>query len=88
MQSDQVTQFVEEYGEKDPNSKETMSDVFESYKSWTLGNSISTILGKKSLRDRLTRLGFENSRDAKSRYVTGLKLYTPDTTKFNTCDET
>ena len=80
MQSDQVTQFVEECGKKDPNSKETMSDVFESYQSWTLVNGISTILGKKSLRDRLTRLGFGNKRDSKERYVTGLKLYTPDTT--------
>jgi len=88
MEVDQAAQFVEECGKKDPNSKETMSDVFESYKSWTLGNGISKILGKKILRDRLTRLGFGNKRDSKQRYVTGLKLYTPDTTKFNALDET
>lgn len=88
MKSDQVSQFVEECGKKDPNSEETMSDVFESYTSWTLGNGISTTIGKNSLRDRLTQLGFGNRRDSKCRYVTGLKLYTLDTIKSNTFDET
>lgn len=74
MEVDQVAQFVEECGKKDPNSEETMSGVFDSYESWTLGNGISKTHGKKSLRDRLTRLGFGYRRDSKGRYVTGLKL--------------
>ncbi len=49
-------------------------DLFREYKEWANRNGTKQTVTQKSLRDRLTNLGFGARRHRDSRYVTGLKL--------------
>jgi len=77
MEVDQVAQFVEEQAIKEASSVIPIKNAFDAYKDWAFENGINKMLGSKSFRDRLTRLGFGNKRDSSTRYVTGLKLKHP-----------
>jgi len=83
LEADQAAQFVDECCEQGDHFETTMSDVFTSYQNWARDSGINKTLGAKSLRDRLTRLGFGNRRTNTARYVTGLKLKGSDTNLFN-----
>jgi P4 family phage/plasmid primase-like protien len=74
LEADQVAQFVDESCEQNVNYEVTISDLFITYQDWADSNGISRKLGKKGVRDRLTRLGYGETRTSAARYVTGLKL--------------
>lgn len=66
--------FVEECCERNPQAFMSTTTVYEAYKSWAAGSGISKTVSLKSMRDRLTRLGFGKGRDRKANYVTGLAV--------------
>ena len=74
LEADQVALFVEECCTRQPTGKETIDDVYNAYGNWAQREGISKTMGKKGFRDRLTRLGFENSRTSSNRQVVGLVL--------------
>jgi putative DNA primase/helicase len=83
MEADQVAQFVDEQCERDKHSLTPIGDVYTQYKEWAYDNGIKRPLGKKSVRDRLTRLGFGDKRASTTRYVTGLKLRIPEPANYS-----
>ena len=74
LEADQVALFVDECCQRQSTGKETIDDVFNIYGNWAQRQGISKSLGKKGLRDRLTRLGFGNGRTNSNRHVIGLVL--------------
>ena len=74
LEADLVAQFVDECCQRQSAAKETIDDVFRVYGNWAQGQGISKTMAKKGFRDRLTRLGFENSRTSSNRHVVGLVL--------------
>ncbi|NKW72084.1 hypothetical protein HGD85_03765 [Rhodobacteraceae bacterium R_SAG10] len=78
LEADQVAQFVEDCCERKSGARETSSDVFQAYKSWAQKNGINRLVTHKSLRDRLTSLGFAAARDSTARYVVGIRVKKPD----------
>ncbi len=74
LEADQVAQFVEDRCLRADTAETSTSVVFEEYNRWAGDEGISRTMGKKGLRERLTRLGFGERRDAANRYVVGLKL--------------
>ena len=73
LEADQVAQFIDECGVRGPE-KVSIGTVFSEYGHWARDNGVARTVNKRTLRDRLTRLGFGEARDGKGRYVTGLKL--------------
>ena len=74
LEADQVAQFVEDACQKQPAGRVTFAAVNYAYTEWAIENGIRKTMGKKGLRERLTRLGFGEHRDGKARYVTGLRV--------------
>ena len=74
LEADQVAMFVDECCTREIGAMVQAGDLFREYKEWANRNGIKQTVTQKSLRDRLTNLGFGASRDRSSRYVTGLKL--------------
>jgi putative DNA primase/helicase len=73
LEADQVAQFIDECGVRAPE-KVSIGTVFSEYGHWARDNGVGKTVSKRTLRSRLTRLGFGEARDNKGRYVTGLKL--------------
>jgi P4 family phage/plasmid primase-like protien len=76
LEADQVSQFVNDQGTKNPSARIPISLAFNQYKDWAQDNGINKSVAMKSFRDRLTKLGYGFERDSKTRYVTGLALDT------------
>jgi len=74
LEADPIAQFVESVCERDVLEKVQPTDLFDAYLDWTQSYGIKNTVSLRSFRNRLTALGFGNSRDNKSRYVTGIKL--------------
>lgn len=74
LEVDQVAQFVEDACARDADSSEKSSEVFKHYKSWVDLNGIKHAVTHKTLRDRLTLLGFGKKKTRDGSWVTGLKL--------------
>jgi putative DNA primase/helicase len=73
LEADQVAQFIDECGVRGPG-KISIGTVFSEYGDWARNNGVGKSVNKRTLRNRLTRLGFGEARDGKGRYVTGLEL--------------
>ena len=76
LEADQVAMFVEEACERDHNAQTSMAELYYAYQAWASDGGIGRKVTKKSMRDRLTRLGFGTHRDGQARRVTGLRLAT------------
>jgi putative DNA primase/helicase len=74
LEADQVALFVEECCERDSNTQATIGDVYRAYKAWAADSGIQKTVTLKSMRQRLTKLGFGTDRDRQARYVTGLRI--------------
>lgn len=74
LEADQVAMFVDEVCERDSYAQTPAKRVFEVYRAWAADSGIAKTVSMKSLRDRLTRLGFGSNRDRAARYVTGLRI--------------
>ncbi|MDG1738866.1 MAG: phage/plasmid primase, P4 family, partial [Paracoccaceae bacterium] len=74
LEADQVAQFVDEVCEADPANEEQMEPLYRRYEYWADEVGISRKVTMKTLRDRLTTLGFGARRTAKCRFVTGLRI--------------
>jgi putative DNA primase/helicase len=74
LETDQVAQFVEEACTRETDSREKSSEVFKHYKSWVELNGIKLAVTHKTLRDRLTHLGFGKQKTRECAWVVGLKL--------------
>jgi putative DNA primase/helicase len=74
LEADQVAMFVEDACERSPQAYTATSAVYEAYKAWAADNGIGKTVSLRSMRDRLTRLGFGKDRDRKAHYVTGLAI--------------
>lgn len=74
LEADQVAMFVDDCCTREVGAMVQAGDLFREYKEWANRNGIKQTVTQKSLRDRLTNLGFGARRDRDSRYVTGLKL--------------
>lgn len=74
LEADQVAMFVDEVCERDQYAQIAMGDLYRAYQDWASESGIGKTVTMKSMRDRLTRLGFGNQRDRSARFVTGLKL--------------
>jgi len=76
LEADQVAQFVDDVCTRDAAAKSKAGDVFNAYQGWALENGIKQTVSMKSLRVRLTRLGFGHHKDRVAHYVTGLSIST------------
>jgi putative DNA primase/helicase len=74
LEADQVAMFVVEACEKDPNAQTSVGELYDAYKNWATDGGIARTVSKKSMRERLTRLGFGSHRDGQARRVTGLRV--------------
>ncbi len=74
LEVDQVAQFVEDACTRDPDSSEKSSEVYAQYKNWVALNGVKHPVTHKTLRDRLTLLGFGKKKGREGNWVTGLKL--------------
>jgi putative DNA primase/helicase len=74
LETDQVAQFVEDACTRDAACSEKSSAVYAHYKSWVDLNGIKHPVTHKTLRDRLTLLGFGKKKTREGNWVTGLKL--------------
>jgi putative DNA primase/helicase len=74
LEIDQVAQFVEDACTRDPDGSEKSSEVYAQYKSWVALNGIKHPVTHKTLRDRLTLLGFGKKKTNQGNWVVGLKL--------------
>lgn len=78
LEADQVAMFVEEKCTRSERGRIAVSEIFAEYQAWAKQSGISKTVTLKSLRDRLTKLGFGSARDGRGRYVTGIDLGSPD----------
>lgn len=74
LETDQVAQFVDDACTREADSREKSSDVFKQYKDWAALNGIKHAVTHKTLRDRLTQLGFGKQKTREAAWVVGLKL--------------
>jgi putative DNA primase/helicase len=74
LEADQVAMFVDEACERDQNAQTSVGELYRAYRAWASDGGIGRTVSKKSMRDRLTRLGFGSHRDGRARRVTGLRL--------------
>ncbi len=74
MEADQANQFVDECCVADASSAVDISQIYTRYKEWASEAGIGRILGKKSLSQRLVRLGFTQGRNKSSRQIHGIRL--------------
>jgi len=74
LEADQVAMFVEECCERDGSAQTPASDVYRAYRAWAADSGIQKTVTIKSMRQRLTRLDFGESRNRQARYVTGLRI--------------
>ncbi len=74
MEADQANQFVEECGVVDATSSVEIGQIYTRYKEWASEAGIGRTLSKKSLSQRLVRLGFTQGRNKSSRQIHGIKL--------------
>lgn len=74
LEADQVAMFVDEICERDDYGRTPISFIYQVYQRWAGDKRIGKTVSMKSMRDRLTRLGFGSDRDRTARYVTGLCL--------------
>jgi putative DNA primase/helicase len=74
LETDQVAQFVEDACTRDAHHREKSSDVYREYQTWAEENGIQKTVTHKTLRNRLTSLGFGKQKTRDSNWVTGLKL--------------
>ena len=74
LEADQVAQFVDEVCDVDPANEQQMEPLYRLYEYWADNVGISRKVTMKTLRDRLTTLGFGARRTAKGRFVTGLSI--------------
>ena len=74
LEVDQVAQFVEDACTRDADCSEKSSEVYAQYKSWVDLNGIKHPVTHKTLRDRLTLLGFGKKKTREGAWVVGLKL--------------
>lgn len=77
LEADQVAMFVEEACQRASHAQTPISEVYTAYTTWAAVSGIKKTVAMKTLRDRLTRLGFGNNRNMHTRYVTGLQLLSP-----------
>lgn len=77
LEADQVAMFVEEACQRASHAQTPISEVYTAYTTWATASGIKKTVAMKTLRDRLTRLGFGNNRDMHTRYVTGLQMLSP-----------
>lgn len=73
LEADQVAMFVDEACDRDQYARTPIGDVYNAYKKWAADSGIGKTVSMKTMRDRLTRLGFGNQRDSKTRFVAGLR---------------
>ncbi len=74
LETDQVAQFVEDACTRGADCSEKSSAVYAQYKSWVDLNGVKHSVTHKTLRDRLTLLGFGKKKTREGNWVTGLKL--------------
>lgn len=74
VDADQVAQFVQDACTRDADHSEKSSAVYAQYKSWADLNDIKKLVSHKTLRDRLTHLGFGKQKTRDCNWVVGLKL--------------
>ena len=74
LKVDQVAQFVEDACTRNPDSGEKPSEVYAQYKRWVNLNGVKHPVTHKTLRDRLTLLGFGKKKTREGNWVVGLKL--------------
>lgn len=74
LEADQVAMFVDEACERDQSAQVAMAEIYQAYLDWARDSGIGRTLTKRSMRDRLSRLGFGSHRDVKARYVTGIRV--------------
>jgi putative DNA primase/helicase len=73
LEADQVAMFVDEVCERDRYVKVPIGELYGAYQRWADENGIGKTVARKTMRERLTRLGFGNDRDSTTRYVVGLR---------------
>lgn len=74
LETDQVAQFVEDTCTREGGHREKSSSVYTQYKNWVDLNGVKQPVSHKTLRDRLTKLGFGNKKTREGAWVIGLKL--------------
>jgi putative DNA primase/helicase len=76
-EADQVAQFLDERTEHAPQKQEPFQLVYSNYEDWAVNEGIQHKMSKRGFRERLSRLGYGNKRDNKTRYVTDLRVLIP-----------
>ena len=74
LEADQVAMFVDEVCERDPDAATGVGELYRAYIAWASDSGIGRTVSKRSMRDRLNRLGFGSHRKNAARSVTGLRL--------------
>ena len=74
LEADQVAMFVDEVCETSPDAEMGVGELYRAYQNWASDSGISKIVSKRSMRERLSRLGFGSDRNKHGRLVTGLRL--------------
>jgi putative DNA primase/helicase len=74
LEVDQVAQFVEDACIRNADGSEKSSEVYAQYKSWVNLNGVKHAVTHKTLRDRLTLLGFGKKKTNQGNWVVGLRL--------------
>ncbi|QIG53802.1 hypothetical protein G6N82_06205 [Altererythrobacter sp. BO-6] len=77
LEADQVAMFVEEVCQRASHAQTPMSEVYTAYTTWAAASGIHRTVTVRTLRQRLTKLGFGTDKDRRARYVTGLGLLPP-----------
>ncbi len=73
LEADQVAMFVDEVCETSPDAEMGVGELYRAYQNWASDSGISRIVSKRSMRERLSRLGFGSDRKKQGRLVTGLR---------------
>jgi putative DNA primase/helicase len=73
LEADQVAMFVDEVCVRDHYVKVPIGELYRAYERWADENGIGKTVTMRTMRDRLTRLGFGNDRDSQTRFVVGLR---------------
>ena len=74
MESDQAAQFIEDCCEWDKFRTIASGELFRKYQEWAGENGIRRTLSRKSLTQRLVRLGAGMERTNTTRLITGLSI--------------
>lgn len=74
LEADQIAAFVDDRCSRSPGASIPSEQLYSIYRLWAEINGIQKLVSNKTMRDRLTQLGFGEARTSQARLVTGISV--------------